>query len=923
MATVAVLGVKINADIKSFQTAMAQMQSQMQKAGSQLRNTGRTLSTTVTLPILGIAGAAIKAASDVEEMQAKFNTVFKTVGGSVKQELGKFAEEVNRSRYELMGFAATFGDIIKPMGFSEESAANMSVTLTKLALDLSSFNNMPMDEAVRRLRGTLIGAHENAAEFGVIINENTLKQELMRMGAEDLTGAQKEQAKVQARLNLLLAGTTDAQGDAARTSDSFANQMRGLMAATKDLGIEIGEMLLPYATELIEKFKGVVEYVEQLSPETKRLAIIMVGVAAALGPVVFILGGVASAFSAIFSAMALVAGLINPWTLAFAALAAIGIAIYRNWDAVKQAFVGTWTAIKDLITNLKDNFINTWVGIFKSAELALKGDFEGAWTTLKQTTATGAANVVTELSTFGTDIGAAVAPAAAALMFDPFALGDPFKKFKDSAKSNLDTDEDSVTNSASAAQTALGNIKAEVSKIEGLAPNFTTLDSALSGTQVDADDVDAALSKISPAVTVIESLKPSFKTLEDALSGAEVSSDDVDDALNEIAPTVASIEGLAPDFATLTKALGSETLTDKSLVVMSGNAVSGIKGIGDEVTKLEGIEPDFSSLNTAIQESTGLMGGIFDKIPDTLTMPEGYEDIIKDVIPDKDETHRWSQFVVKMGNLKDDLNNASHFAFKMSGNLSDVEEAWRPLFGTDSPQWMKDLVKYATDASLIVQGLESMVTLLEPSTWTDAYKVLKDLGGGLWNIVTAIGEIIVKIGQWIAAQIGLGGGPDFTGGAPGISIPGSGGSATTTGAGMSGGAGLAGLLSGATVGATFGIFAYGLQQMLTSTHQSLLEQGLSTAQVGTATSLGGLLQGVGSMGSTGGGTPSWLSGLQGYMGTGGSANTSGFMSGAGGLFGSGSSGSQQTINVNLDGQTIASATMPYWSQELEIYGTNR
>jgi hypothetical protein len=32
---------------------------------------------------------------------------------------------------------------------------------------------------------------------------------------------------------------------------------------------------------------------------------------------------------------------------------------------------------------------------------------------------------------------------------------------------------------------------------------------------------------------------------------------------------------------------------------------------------------------------------------------------------------------------------------------------------------------------------------------------------------------------------------------------------------------------------------------------------------------------------------------------------------------------QQTINVNLDGQTIATATMPYWSQELEIYGTNR
>ena len=73
--------------------------------------------------------------------------------------------------------------------------------------------------------------------------------------------------------------------------------------------------------------------------------------------------------------------------------------------------------------------------------------------------------------------------------------------------------------------------------------------------------------------------------------------------------------------------------------------------------------------------------------------------------------------------------------------------------------------------------------------------------------------------------------------------------------------------------------------------------------------------GGGSM--NGAGTPSWLSGLQGYMGTGGSANTSGIMGGMGMTTGG------QTINVNLDGQTIATATMPYWSQELEIYGTNR
>jgi hypothetical protein len=837
MATVARLDVQIGADIKQFQRGMSQMQMQLKKVGSDLQRVGATLSRSVTLPILGVAGAAVKAASDVEEMQAKFNTVFKTVGGSVSKELGNFAKEVNRSRYDLQGFAATFGDIIKPMGFTEESAADMSVTLTKLAVDLSSFNNMPMDEAVRRLRGTLIGAHENAAEFGVIINENTLKQELMRMGADKLEGAQKEQAKTQARLNLLLKGTTDAQGDAARTSGSFANQMRGLVDATRDLGVDIGTVLMPYAKELVGTMRGLVDRFKNLSPEAKKTALAIAGLVAAIGPALFIFGGMASGLSAIIGSMSALAALANPVVLAFAAVAAIGIAVYRNWDAVKGAFVGTWEAISGLIVNLKDNFITVFAGIFKAAAQAVTGDFSGAFKTLKSTVSTGASNVVTEISTFATDVGAAVAPAAAAMMFDPLKISDLFSS------------------------------------------DFVS-------------GVTGGLSQIGSQAT----------------------------------------KSLSGNTDSVTSSAGEASKELESLVVSTGNVVTGVKGISDEVIKLEKVDPDFSLMEKAMGAEKGSVKaaadaaaesvkGIFSAIPTTLEMPEGYKDVITSVIPDKDESHRWGKFVIGMDDLKEDLRDASHFSFTMSGYLGDIEESWRALFGTDSPKWMKDLSRYATDAGLIVQGLEAMVQLLTPSTWTDAFGVLKDLGGQLGNILGFLIDIVLKIGEWIAAQVGFGdGGGGMTIGGPGtgvppVTIPGT----STTSAG--GGGGLAGLLGGATVGATIGIFGYGLTQMLTDSMQSLLEQGLSEAQVGTAVSLGGLLQGLGSMGS--GGTPSWLSGLQGYMGSGGAANTSGFMGGMGGLFGSGSSGSMgQTINVNLDGQTIATATVPYMANELEVFGTN-
>ncbi|HAI41518.1 MAG TPA: hypothetical protein DCM40_27100, partial [Maribacter sp.] len=55
-------------------------------------------------------------------------------------------------------------------------------------------------------------------------------------------------------LNLIMAGTTDAQGDAARTADSFANQTRALKSSLALLGVEIGKELLPTATALVKTF---------------------------------------------------------------------------------------------------------------------------------------------------------------------------------------------------------------------------------------------------------------------------------------------------------------------------------------------------------------------------------------------------------------------------------------------------------------------------------------------------------------------------------------------------------------------------------------------------------------------------------------------------------------------------------------------
>lgn len=244
------------------------------------------------------------------------------------------------------------------------------------------------------------------------------------MGADKLTGAQLNQAKVQARLNLLMEGTVDAQGDAIRTAGSFTNQLIRLKNEAKDLGVAIGELIIPHAKLLVGLLQGMVDYVANLSTETKKTAIAFVGWAAALGPIIFVLGGLAASISAIVGFVAMLAPLFNPVVAGLAALAAVAVIIYRNWNLVTEAFFGTISAIENLIKGSLNTLLETVKGLFGAVALAIEQDFKGAWEALKTTVTTYGGGVVTEVSDFVEDVGAATTPLAWNLMFDPLNMGD-------------------------------------------------------------------------------------------------------------------------------------------------------------------------------------------------------------------------------------------------------------------------------------------------------------------------------------------------------------------------------------------------------------------------------------------------------------------------------------------------------------------
>lgn len=212
---------------------------------------------------LGAAAAsafipAISAASDMQETMSKFNTVFGSNARAIKQWSDDYANSVGRSRKQLAEFLSESQDLFVPLGFDDKSATEMSQTITKLAIDLASFNNKADGDAFRDLTSALTGSSEVMKKYGVIVDEAAVKQQLLTDGLDP--SAATNQEKVMARLAIILRGTAAAQGDAIRTGDSWANQMKRLVATIENVKDTVG-------APLIQAFNGYLVKINETIPK--------------------------------------------------------------------------------------------------------------------------------------------------------------------------------------------------------------------------------------------------------------------------------------------------------------------------------------------------------------------------------------------------------------------------------------------------------------------------------------------------------------------------------------------------------------------------------------------------------------------------------------------------------------------------------
>jgi hypothetical protein len=305
---------------------------------------------------------AISAASNMQEVMGKFDTVFGAQSKAVKQWGDEYASQVGRSQRQLAEFLAGNQDLFVPLGFEAGQATELSKQVTKLAIDLASFNNQTDADAMRDLQAALTGSGETMKKYGVIVNEAAVKQELLNTGINPT--AATEQQKVMGRLAIIMRGTTAAQGDAIRTAGSFANQMKALKGEAENLAVAIGNAVLPYVTKFVSFVRALIPAITSWIKENGALVAIVGGLGAAVaaaGVVVttfgVAIGGAAAALTALLTPVGATIALIGTLGAAIAAVTAY----FVDWD---KAISKVSKSLGEAVAYLK--LMNKLKGIFKA-----------------------------------------------------------------------------------------------------------------------------------------------------------------------------------------------------------------------------------------------------------------------------------------------------------------------------------------------------------------------------------------------------------------------------------------------------------------------------------------------------------------------------------------------------------------------------
>jgi hypothetical protein len=166
-------------------------------------------------------------------------TVAKTAGRfqAMGNALGITGDKVEKA-------TANFSNLTGEYAKQGKSMADMSLGLTRLTADMSAFYNEDYADMAEAMQTIFTGQARPLRRFGIDISQTTLKEWAMKQGLDANIESMTQAEKAMLRYQYVMQHSQQAHGDFARTSNTWANQVRILKENFQALGIVVGQGLI-------------------------------------------------------------------------------------------------------------------------------------------------------------------------------------------------------------------------------------------------------------------------------------------------------------------------------------------------------------------------------------------------------------------------------------------------------------------------------------------------------------------------------------------------------------------------------------------------------------------------------------------------------------------------------------------------------
>lgn len=187
---------------------------------------------------------AVDISSQLTEVQNVVDTTFGKYSDLVESLADVSISEFGMSKLTVKQISSRFQAMGTAMGISQKEMANYSIELTKLAGDMASFYDVEQTEVAQALQsGIMAGQTRPLRQYGLDLTEATLKAWALKQGIDADIDSMTQQEKTMLRYNYVMANTSAAQGDFAKTSTSWANSVRQLSQNFQQFGATIGGII--------------------------------------------------------------------------------------------------------------------------------------------------------------------------------------------------------------------------------------------------------------------------------------------------------------------------------------------------------------------------------------------------------------------------------------------------------------------------------------------------------------------------------------------------------------------------------------------------------------------------------------------------------------------------------------------------------